>query len=573
VSRGAVVLALLALLAGACERRHAPPAGDNATRERAAPAAAGDVVAVINGEPLTGADLDLFARRIVPDFAGKSRAEWNAAIDMLINNRLLARKAEAEGLDRVPRVKAKVDAATNGLWETPYWNAVVRPTVALTEEDFRKKAPRFQGSLTVRQMVVSDPDLAESLRRAVLADRASFERLVKEKSEGLTAEHGGIVSHITKDSPQYSREILDRLFASAKGDITPVMKSPIGYTFFEVLDKETPEEMERRWRREAAPELLKEKALSVWEKHLDRLAARSRIRVHEKTVRAYLEARRQGKDLTGFANRPAFTIDNVTYYLGELVDPSGIGVVHGAPSLETIVNKRVKQHLVAREVERTGLRAKFPGIALEERYVRENVLARAYIDHRARGLSVSEAEMRQYYRENRSKFLRPRTYEISAIETRSPDRLRRIYEALAAGRAFGDVAQEWSDNRDRQPRGKVGRIREDRLSKEFAPAVKSLAVGEYTKRPVELPLGGGKTLYVVLRLDAAAEPGYIPYERVPKDDIRKAVLARKREAVVKTVMEELRRENRVEITPAYYRFADGQAARNSRAGGGGGHGS
>lgn len=563
---GAIWLSLFA----ACDRRPGGTVMDNAGAQSAGAPDGSGVVAVINGENLTGEDLEIFARRIIPDFKGETRAEWNAAIDMLINNRLLARKAQAEKVDLAPRVRSRVETAVNALWETPYWNAVVRDTVKLTDADFRKKAPKFHGSLTARQMVVGDLKEAESLHRAVVADPASFERLVREKSEGLTAHNGGVVSNITKDSPQYSREILDALFAMNPGDISPVMKSQIGYTFFAVLEKVTPEEMERRWRAEVTPSLRKAKELEVWEAHVDRLAKKFRIRVDEKTVKAYLQAREKGRDVTKYANRVAFTIDNTAFHLAELVDPSGLGVVHGALTLETIVNKRARQYVVAREAERIGLKRKFPKVAMEERYVRENILARAYLDHRARGIEVSDKDLIEYYRSNREKFRRPRIYEISAIETRSPDRLKQIYRALAEGKAFGDVADEWSDNREKQPHGKVGRIREDRLSKEFAPAVKALRPGEYAKAPVELPLGEGRKLYVVLRLDAVREAGYIPFGEASRDDLRKAVTAHRREAIVKTVMEELRRENRVEIRPEYYRFADGRAERIGKSKGHGG---
>lgn len=573
-------MVLLAAAAGlliafaACDRGPRPPEAGNA-RGQAQPEQRGEagdsVAAVINGEAVTWKELELFAREILPDFKGESRAEWNEAIDMLINNRLLSRKAAAAKVDAAPRVRSKADMAANAVWEVPYWNAVVRPGVKLTEEDYRKRAPRFSGALTVRQMVVSDRGDAESLRAAVMRDRGSFERLVKERSEGLTAHQGGVVSNVTKESPQYSKEILDRLFAMNPKEISPVMKSEIGYTFFEVMEKVTPEEMERRWRKEITPVLLKDKELEVWEKHLDGLVAKCRVRVHRGAINAYLAARGKGGDLTRFANKPAFTIDNTTFYLGELVDPSAVGVVHAPGTLETIVNKKVRQYAVAKEVDRIGLKAKFPQVALRERFLRENVLARAYIDYRAQGIAVTDAEIREYYQKNRAKFFRPKIYEISAIETRSPDRVKEIYRELREGKDFGDVAEKWSDNRDRQPRGRVGPIREDRLSKEFAPAIKSLGAGQVAEKPVELPLAEGKKLYVILRLDGIRKEGYIPYSQVNRDDIRKAITARKREDVVKTVMEELRRENKVEIRPEYYRLADGAAEKNRRAGRKDGH--
>jgi peptidyl-prolyl cis-trans isomerase C len=81
--------------------------GDGKDPGAAAPGASGELVATINGEPLTAPMLEVYARGRGLDPADP--ASRNRALDALIENVLLAQDAKAKGLTDRPEVQAELE--------------------------------------------------------------------------------------------------------------------------------------------------------------------------------------------------------------------------------------------------------------------------------------------------------------------------------------------------------------------------------------------------------------------------------------------------------------------------------
>jgi parvulin-like peptidyl-prolyl isomerase len=536
----------------AVENAAAPTATvDNAAAGNSV-ASAAKVLFTINGEPVTADELKSFMFTQDAESAKEGGGALAGLTDMFINNRLLAAKAVEAGLEKNPTVRSRLNSKMNGLWNDAYWVHAVRPSLKVTDAEIYARAPKMEELVSIQQLVVPSRETAEDVRAKAVAG-ADFDKLVEEHSEGLTAKNKGKVGFIRRSSTMYEAPLLDELFKLKVGEYSRVSSTPIGFTVIRVLERKSVEQSRKEWFADSRDRVRREIESDAWRKKLEGLVAKRKVKVNQKTIDAYMAARKKKADVTPLMAKTVFTIDDVSFLLGDLVDPSGMGIVHGENTLEIVVNKRAEEYAVAREVERAGIKAKVPEIAMKERAIREAVLARAYVNWRNRDLKASPAELRKYYDENPAEFVEHRKMGFSFIETRSKTRLEKIYAELKAGKPFGEVADAWSDNKQ-FPGGKAGMVAEEQITPEFA-AVKSLKVGEYLQSPIVLKAPKENIeLYVIARLDKVADGGKIPYEQANKDTIEKAVMAGKRGDVVKAVMEELRKSAKIQFNPEYESF-------------------
>jgi hypothetical protein len=256
-----------------------------------------------------------------------------------------------------------------------------------------------------------------------------------------------------------------------------------------------------------------------------------------------------------FLDLPAARVGGEEIRLRDVVDPAGTGSVHPEGDVESMVRAKAEDVAVALEASRLGLPARHPDIVRREGFLRENLLAREYVSFRARKLSVTDGEMEERFRRDRSRYRVPRALDLSFIETRSPDRARKALEELRKGAPFAEVARRWSDGAA-EAGGRAGFVEEDSLDPALAP-VKSLPPGRYTRKPLKVPAADGSGDYLVVAKVNAVRPARLPsYGEADRRRLRDSVLARKRAGTVGEILAEATRGKRIEILPP---FAEGAA--------------
>lgn len=507
---------------------------------------------LVNGEPVTSDELRIFIATVDPEAMKDPGPEIPGLTDQLINNRLLAPEAVKAGLDKTDELRSRLESNLNRIWKDAYWVHGVLPTVKISEKEIMASVPPIEEMVSIQQLVVESKEKAEALRAKAVGG-GDFDAIVKENTEGLSGRNAGKIGFIKANSPMYEPDLVKTIFKLKPGEYTPVVSTQIGYSVIEVLERKSAEQGRKEWlaaNRKAISDKIRSQ---FWNKKLDKLIRSHKVVTNQKTVDAYHEARKNNKSVEPLLSRTVFSIDGHPYLLGDLVDPSGMGFVHGEGTLEVIVNKRAEEFAIAREVERLKIKQLAPEVAFKERFLREKFLGRAYVNYRCRDIRVSPAEIRKYYDENPSEFVKDTATGFSFIETRSKARVEKIYADLQAGMPFGEAADKWSDNKT-LPGGKSVPVPESNISPEFA-AVKALKVGEYLKKPIVLKAPKENVeLFVIARKDEVVEKRRIPFEEAEKGDIEKALLARKRARVVNDILFELRKNNKVEFLPEYEAF-------------------
>lgn len=533
-----------------------PPAAPSVATDNSTPPETGKVLFRINGDPVGEAELAVFAETFQGGNEAKGKSTPAELVDTLINNRLLAGLAVKEKIDTLPGVRGKLEIRKNKMWIDPYWSKVVRPTVRITDKEIMAKAPKTEEMVAIQQFVADSRERAEEIRERALAGD-DFGKLIKAHSRGLSAENEGKAGYIKRDSSNHDPKTMEEVFRLKPGEYTPVAETQIGFWFARVLDRKSPEQFRKEWFSANRDKVRSDLERDAWMKHRVELTKRYKVSVNQKSIDQYFAARKAKSNLEAVLGKVAVTIDGATFSVRDLVDPSGTGIIHGEQTLDMIANDRLEEYVISRELEKKGLKKDFPNLVIKERFLTEDLLARKYIDARTRGAKATEDELRALYEERKDRFRSPRSLDVSLIETRSEKRLETIYARLGSGVPFGVVADEWNDNK-KVPEGRLGFVEEGKIAPEFA-AVKTLKPGEYLKDPIRLSRDGKVLLYVVARVNDLREARPLSYEEVKRGQLEKAVIARKREAIVKKIMEDLRKDNKVEFTDQYKALAEKSA--------------
>src|SRR5262249_43877561 len=126
---------------------------------------------------------------------------------------------------------------------------------------YKQNADRYQGKggFLVREIRVSQEDLAQKLHRQALAKPADFAVLARENSESPTKINGGEMEYETKSLPQ----VLEQAITPLKvGAISRVVQSNYGYHIFKLERRAEPVPLDKA-RQEIEDKLKGEKNQSL----------------------------------------------------------------------------------------------------------------------------------------------------------------------------------------------------------------------------------------------------------------------------------------------------------------------
>ena len=186
-------------------------------------------------------------------------------------------------------------------------------------------------------------------------------------------------------------------------------------------------------------------------------------------------------------------------------------------------------------------------------HLRRMIAAAKYLDNiRADAMTVSEAELEAYYRDNEVRLTLPEQVRVRHIllswrPLGKPDdraalreQLTGILKRARAGEDFAELAREYSDDSTAEHGGDVGFFHRGQMVPAFEMAAFSLQPGEISDI-VETPFG-----VHILRLEERKEARLLPLDEV-REQLREHIREERMEVAVKQETERLRQEGEIEI--------------------------
>lgn len=212
----------------------------------ASPAFAEDskiIIARVNGEAITKADLDEEMKQLPPQLAQVPvQAIYPQLLEQLVLEKTVMQAADKAGMQKDAVVLERVKDAQGKIAADEYLKREVKKNLSDKElkaayDDYKKN---FKGVEEVRAshiLVKTEAEAADLIKQ--IKGGADFTKLATEKSEDkAAAKQGGDLGYFTKKDMVES--FANAAFAMKPGDVsTKPVKSEFGYHVIKVVDKRT----------------------------------------------------------------------------------------------------------------------------------------------------------------------------------------------------------------------------------------------------------------------------------------------------------------------------------------------
>jgi peptidyl-prolyl cis-trans isomerase SurA len=172
--------------------------------------------------------------------------------------------------------------------------------------------------------------------------------------------------------------------------------------------------------------------------------------------------------------------------------------------------------------------------------IRSRVLARTI----SQDVSFNDKSLQEYYKEHVADFVaeeyRLQQIFISGQRPSAQSRANEAIQSLSAGKPFGEVARDFSDEPSREQDGDIGFVKKEELLPELRDAIKLLIPGSYT-RIVQTPYG-----FHILKLNEVKKGEPADFDSV-KDKVKEAFFQTESDKRYKEYVKKLRASAYVEV--------------------------
>ena len=211
------------------------------------------------------------------------------------------------------------------------------------------------------------------------------------------------------------------------------------------------------------------------------------------------------------------------------------GQAYNTPEGRKMLLGQVINNTLLLLVARRNLYEAEPAFREQLARLKDNLLTSYAGEKALAGVTVSDAEARAYYDENKEQFNQGETVNASHILVDSEEKARAIYEEIGSGaKTFEDAAKEYSSCPSKENGGNLGDFGRGQMVPEFDTAVFEMEVGAITAEPVKTQFG-----YHLIKLNAKNEATTIPFEEI-KDNVKAMLLGEKRRSAYESKINQLK---------------------------------
>lgn len=207
-----------------------------------------------------------------------------------------------------------------------------------------------------------------------------------------------------------------------------------------------------------------------------------------------------------------------------------------------VLNQLIGNKLLLLDAKRNLIEAEAPFREQLNR-LKENLLISYAGEKVLSSVSVTDKEARDYYEENKAKFVTGETVNASHILVDTEEKAKAILEEIFSGKkSFEDAAKEYSSCPSKENGGNLGDFSRGQMVPEFENAAFSMEIGEITKEPVKTQFG-----YHLMKLISKGESKTATFEEIG-EDIKASLLNEKRRRAYESKINQLKIMYPVDMT-------------------------
>ncbi|MCC7265386.1 MAG: peptidyl-prolyl cis-trans isomerase [Candidatus Latescibacteria bacterium] len=408
------------------------------------------MLAKVGSQPITLSQLRAFEQRLPPGL--KTRKTGEAAtmdyLQTLIDKEVYLQEARKRGLDQDPAFLRQVQKEHIDHVLKVFFDQALEGKIVISPEELQAHFVKTQRdrAIRVREIVVENQQRAEEMLRKLKAG-ADFAELARKNSlHQPTAERGG-------ELRGYSRkdEVLpffrEKVFPLKKGEFTPPITLPNGYSaIFQIMD-EKPVEMESV-RNVLEGELFQDKSAAMMATISEQLREELHLRPDQAAIQALVEKIGGGAEDFSPAERAAvlYQFDGGQITAGDFLDLAlemGLNAVRARPErVLWFANQVLAPRMLCLASARKAGLDKDPATADWLARRTESLLLQALRRSEvADQVRIGETEVRQFYTQRPELFVPLTTLTVQELLVKSEEEARAFRERIERGEDLGKLAE------------------------------------------------------------------------------------------------------------------------------------
>jgi peptidyl-prolyl cis-trans isomerase C len=220
-----------------------------------------------------------------------------------------------------------------------------------------------------------------------------------------------------------------------------------------------------------------------------------------------------------------------------------------------IVDKMAEVKMMAMEAKKRGIDKK-PATKLKLEYIGDQILAKDLEESAVENIKIGDAEISQYYNDNKDKFAQGPRVKVRQILVPTEPEAKAILAQLKKGEDFSKLAKEKSKDPSSQRGGDLGWVTQGRMDPAFEKAAFALKKGELSGI-VKSSFG-----YHIIICDDIEAKKEKKLEDV-KHQIEMQLQREKKEEAVNKQKEQVKKDFPITINEEYFKKATEEAAKKT----------
>jgi len=199
-----------------------------------------DVVATVNGKPITVTMLDTKIEKLPQYYQTFAAQHKKEVVDEMVVEELLYDEAKRRKLDRDPDVKELIADANRKILISRVIEDEAKKSAPVSEDDVKLYYEQNKEKYMVPEMIRASHILTSTEEEAKAAkgelnSGADFAKVAKEYSKDLTKDRGGDLGYFSKG--QMIPEFEKPAFSLQPGQVSDIIKTRFGYHIIELTDR------------------------------------------------------------------------------------------------------------------------------------------------------------------------------------------------------------------------------------------------------------------------------------------------------------------------------------------------
>ncbi len=496
-----------------------------------------DILAVVDGEPITESDLeyslDVAHRRENLSSAGDLNI--SQYLQKLIDERLIIQEARRMGMDAYPEVRKKVDAYILRESVMRLYEDEIASKVTVSEEDIESFYKENYERLSLGIIEVdSEEDAGNILEQ--LKNGEDFMELARKYSAYSHKNNNGTVT--------LRRNALSPALAAAvsglkPGETTGVTRSGRKYYILKLMDRqEAPDDELPRLRKNIERAIRRQREAARGDAYLKHLRDKANLKINREIL-ASIDPSVKGAEREKLLKdkRPLAELDGFVLTAGEFL--AMIPQKYTQP-VEKILDNWINNKLVDMEALSRHYEKMPPLKGMVVRY-RNQVLMNTFIrEVLSPNIKISDKDLKDYYLSHREDFLRPVRYNIQQITLKTREEAEDTLRSLQDGADFSWLAKNRSIDEAASGGGNIGWVAAHQLPGPAREIVEKLKPGDIS------PVLEIKPFYRIIRLQKKTGKEAYEFDRV-KEAVRRKVFAEKYRELYAGYVDKLKEGARIKI--------------------------